>query len=123
MDLRPTLFILYSTHTYTAHSASYIKVFMYIYCNFAKIVETQFSKRIKNFQSNNVLEYTQHAFQAILHSYGTIHHLTCLGTSQQNGRAEQKLHHILHTVRSLILSAKVATPFWGRNCSLCCLCY
>ena len=29
-----------------------------IYSNFAKMVETQFSKRIKNFQSNNALEYT-----------------------------------------------------------------
>ena len=42
------------------------------------MVETQFSKRIKIFQSNNALEYTQYAFQAILHSYGTIHQLICI---------------------------------------------
>ena len=53
-----------------------------IYSNFAKMVETQFSKRIKTFRSDNALEYTQYAFQALLHSYGTIHHLTCPGTSQ-----------------------------------------
>ena len=53
-----------------------------IYSNFVKMVETQFSKRIKNFQSNNALEYTQYAFQALLHSYGIIHHLTCPDTSQ-----------------------------------------
>ena len=29
-----------------------------VYSNFAKIVEIQFSKQIKNFQSNNSLEYT-----------------------------------------------------------------
>ena len=29
-----------------------------IYSNFAKMVETQFSKRIKIFRSNNALEYT-----------------------------------------------------------------
>ena len=52
-----------------------------IYSNFAKMVETQFSKRIKTFRSDNALEYTQYAFQALLHSYGTVHHLTCLGTS------------------------------------------
>jgi hypothetical protein len=34
-----------------------------IYRNFAKMVETQFSKRIKVFRSDNALEYTQHAFQ------------------------------------------------------------
>ena len=59
-----------------------------VYSNFAKMVETQFSKHIKIFRSDNALEYTQYAFQAILHSYGTVHQLTCRGTSQQNGRAE-----------------------------------
>ena len=29
-----------------------------VYFNFTKMVETQFSKRIKIFQSNNALEYT-----------------------------------------------------------------
>ena len=59
-----------------------------VYSNFAKMVETQFSKRIKIFRSDNALEYTQYAFQAVLHSFGTVHQLTCPGTSQQNGRAE-----------------------------------
>ena len=54
-----------------------------VYCNFAKMVETQFFKHIKNFQSDNALEYSQYAFQAILHCYGTIHQLTCLGTSSK----------------------------------------
>ena len=48
-----------------------------VYSNFAKIVETQFSKRIKIFRSDNSLDYTQYAFQAILHSYDTVHQLTC----------------------------------------------
>ena len=56
-----------------------------IYSNFAKMVEIQFSKRIKTFRSDNALEYTQYEFQALLHSYSTVHHLTCPGTSQQNG--------------------------------------
>ena len=53
-----------------------------VYSNFAKMVGTQFSKRFKNFRSNNALEYTQYAFEAIFHSYGTVHQLTCPGTSQ-----------------------------------------
>ena len=44
-----------------------------VYSNFAKMVETQFSKHIKKFRFGNALEYTQYAFQAVLHSYGTIH--------------------------------------------------
>ena len=59
-----------------------------LYSNFAKLVETQFSKRIKIFRFDNALEYTQYAFQVVLHSYGTVYQLTCPGTSQQNGRAE-----------------------------------
>ena len=46
---------------------------LHVYSNFAKIVETQFSKHIKIFRSNYALKYTQYAFQAVLHSYGTVH--------------------------------------------------
>ena len=53
-----------------------------VYSNFAKMVETQFSKRIKNFRSDKALEYTQYAFQNVLHFYGTVHQLTCPDTSQ-----------------------------------------
>ena len=56
-----------------------------IYSNFAEMVKTQFFKRIKTFHFDNALEYTQYAFQTLLHSYDTVHHLTCPGTSQQNG--------------------------------------
>jgi hypothetical protein len=82
-----------------------------IYRTFAKMVKTQFSKLIKAFRSDNALEYTQHVFQAILKYYGTISHLSCLGTSQQNTRVERKLRHILDTVRALILSTSLSNPF------------
>ena len=85
-----------------------------VYCNFAKMVETQFSKCIKIFRSDNTLEYNQYAFQAILNSFGIVHQLTCPSTSQQNGRAKQKFRHILDTVRALLLSTKVPAPFWGK---------
>ena len=78
------------------------------------MVKTQFSNRIKIFRSDNAFEYTQYAFQAILHSYDSIHQLTSPGTSQQNGRAKRKFRHILDTVRALFLSAKVSVPFWGE---------
>ena len=82
-----------------------------VYSNFAKMVKTQFSKRIKIFRFDNALEYNQYAFQAVLHSYGIVHQLTCPGTSKQNGRAERKLRHILDTVCALLLSTKVPAPF------------
>ena len=86
-----------------------------VYFNFAKMVETQFSKRIKIFRSDNGLKYTQYAFQAVLHSYGTVHQLTCPGTSQQNGRTERKFRHIFDIIRAPLLSAKVLAPFWGET--------
>ena len=43
-----------------------------VYSSFAKMVETQFSKRIKIFRFDNALKYTQSAFQAVLHSYGMV---------------------------------------------------
>ena len=49
-----------------------------------------------------------------MHSYDTVHQLTCPSTSQQNGRAERKLRHILDTVCALLLSTKVPAPFWGE---------
>ena len=85
-----------------------------IYSNFAKMVETQFFKRIKTFRSDNAVEYTQYAFQALLYSDGTVHHLTCPSTSQKNGRAERKFRHILDTVRALLLTTKVPATFWGE---------
>ena len=86
-----------------------------IYNNFAKMVETQFSKHIKTFHSDNALEYTQYAFQALLHSYGIVNHLTYSSTFQQNGRVERKFCHILDTIRVLLLSAKAPAPFWGET--------
>ena len=85
-----------------------------VYSNFVKMVETQFSKCIKIFLSNNALEYTQYGFQAVLHSYGTVYQLTCLGSSQQNCRTKRKFRHILDIIHALLLSTKVPTPFWGK---------
>ena len=62
----------YSRYSWIFHMKHHFEL-LQVYSNFAKMVETQFSKRIKNFQSDNTLEYTQYAFQAILHSYGTVH--------------------------------------------------
>uniref|UniRef100_A0A2N9FDF9 Integrase catalytic domain-containing protein n=1 Tax=Fagus sylvatica TaxID=28930 RepID=A0A2N9FDF9_FAGSY len=78
------------------------------------MVKTQFSKTIKVFHSDNARELTQHAFEHILYSHGTVHQFSCPGTSQQNGRAERKLQHILDTIRALLLSSKVPVPFWGE---------
>ena len=70
----------YSHCTWIFHMKHRLEL-LQVYSNFAKMVETQFSKRIKIFRSDNALEYTQYAFQIVLRSYGTVHRLTCPGTS------------------------------------------
>uniref|UniRef100_A0A2N9HCN5 Integrase catalytic domain-containing protein n=1 Tax=Fagus sylvatica TaxID=28930 RepID=A0A2N9HCN5_FAGSY len=75
---------------------------------------TQYSKAIKVFRSDNAREYRQTDFSTILKHYGTIFHTSCAGTSQQNGRAERKLHHILDTIRALTNAASTPASFWGE---------
>ena len=76
-----------------------------IYRDFTKIIETQFSKPINVFRSDNAQEYKAHEFTSILHQFGIVPHSSCPGTSQQNGRAERKLRHILDVVRATTISA------------------
>ena len=42
---------------------------------------------------------------------GTILHHSCLGTSQQNGRAKRKHRHILEVVRALLISTACPESF------------
>jgi hypothetical protein len=85
-----------------------------IYIDFAKMIQTQYSKAIKVFYSDNVREYRQTDFFTILKHYGTIFHTSCAGTSQQNGGAERKLRHILDTVRALTNATSTPVSFWGE---------
>jgi transposase InsO family protein len=84
------------------------------YRDFAKMIQTQYSKAIKVFRSNNAREYRQTDFFTILKHYGTIFHTSCAGTLQQNGRVERKLRHILNTVRALTNAASTFISFWGE---------
>ena len=86
-----------------------------IYHDFAKMIQTQYSKAIKVFCSNNAREYRQtDFFFTILKYYGTIFHTSCAGTSQQNGRAERKFCHILDIVRALTNAASTLASFWSE---------
>ena len=82
-----------------------------IYCDFTKMIETQFSKPIKVFRSDNAQEYKAYEFTSILHQFGTVPHSSCPGTSQQNGRAERKLRHILDVVRATTIAASTLSQF------------
>ena len=82
-----------------------------IYRDFTKMIETQFSKPIKVFRSDNAQEYKAHEFTSILHQFGTVHHSSCAGTSQQNGRAKHKLRHLLDVVCATTIVASNPSQF------------
>ena len=85
-----------------------------IYCDFTKMIETQFSKPIKVFRSDNAQEYKAHEFTSILHQFSIVPHSSYAGTSQQNGRVERKLRHILDVVCATIIAASTPSQFWGE---------
>ena len=85
-----------------------------IYCDFTKMIETQFSKPIKVFRSDNAQEYKAHEFTSILHQFGTVSHSSYARASQQNGKAECKLRHILAVVRATTIYAFTPPQFWGE---------
>ena len=85
-----------------------------IYRDFTKMIETQFSKPIKVFRSDNAQEYKAHEFTSILHQFGTVPHSSCAGTSQQNGKAERKIRHILDVVRATTIAASTSSQFQGE---------
>ena len=82
-----------------------------IYRDFTKMIETQFSKPIKVFRSDNAQEYKAHEFASILHQFGTVPHSSYAGTSQQNGRVERKLRHTLYVVRATTITVSTPTQF------------
>ena len=89
--------------------------FYQIYRDFTKMIETQFSKPFKVFISDNAQEYKAHEFTSILHQFGTVPHSSYPGTSQQNGRAERKLGHILDVVCATTIAASTPSQFWGES--------
>jgi transposase InsO family protein len=85
-----------------------------IYSEFQRMVQTQFSRNIKFFRSDNAMEYRESTFLTTLKQNGTLPHHSCPNTSQQNGHAERKHRHILDTIRALLLSASIPEHFWGE---------
>ena len=89
-----------------------------IYRDFTKMIETQFSKPIKVFRSDNAQEYKAYEFTSILHQFGIVPHSSYANTSQQNGRAERKLRHILDVVCNYYSRFYSYSVLRG-NCSYC----
>lgn len=62
--------------------------------------EKQFGKTVKIVRSDNGPEFM--CLSSYFHEQGIVHQTSCLGTLQQNGRAERKHRHILNVARALL---------------------
>ena len=87
-----------------------------IYRDFTKMIETQFSKPIKVFRSDNAQEYKP--MNLPLFYINLVLFLIPLVQAllSKNGRAEHKLRHILDVVRATTISASTPSQFWREAC-------
>lgn len=76
-----------------------------------KMIETQFTKKIKILHSDNGGEYLSFAFHSYLDQHDIIHQTICTGTPKQNGVAECKNMHLMETIRALMFEMNVPKVF------------
>lgn len=95
------------TWIYVLHSKDQVSS---TFLKFKALVETQFNLSIKNLQSDNGGEFK--ALAPHLSKHGIHHQFSCPYTSEQNGRAERKIRHIVETDLSLLNTASLPFKFW-----------
>ena len=86
--------------------------FFDIFLQFQKLVENQYSTKIKIFQSDGGAEFTSNRFQSHLQQFGIHHQMSCPYTPSQNGRAERKHRHVTETGLALLFHSHVPPRYW-----------
>ena len=80
------------------------------FLKFQALIENQFNTEIKVVQSNQGGEF-QSLF-IMFSNLGIVHRLSCLYTSQQNGRVEQKNRHVVEMGLSLFAHSGMPLSYW-----------
>ncbi|KAA0065480.1 Cysteine-rich RLK (receptor-like protein kinase) 8 [Cucumis melo var. makuwa] len=81
---------------------------LHIVPKFFQLIETQFSKVIKSFRSDNAPELKLTEFFA---QKGTVHQFSCVEQPQQNSVVERKHQHLLNVARALFFSQEFQSVF------------
>ena len=85
--------------------------------SFHKMVQTQFSAKVKVLKSDNGGEFVSQVLQSYFQDHGIVHETTCPYTPQQNGVAKRKNWHIFEITRACLIDAHMRCFF------VCCLPY
>lgn len=83
-----------------------------IFVKFHKFVCTQFSSKVKIFQSDGGTEFVNHRLRHFFDMHGIQHRISCPYTPQQNGRGERKHMHISESGLSMLFHAHAPASFW-----------
>jgi len=84
-----------------------------IFPTFITQMANQFSTSVKIVQSDGGGEFINTILQNHFAAHGIIHRLSCPGTPEQNGLAEQQHRHVVDTGRTLMAHASVPTKYWS----------
>ncbi|KAK1421243.1 hypothetical protein QVD17_23430 [Tagetes erecta] len=82
------------------------------FTNFYNLINTQFERKIKQFQCDNGTEYTNNNFKQFCHINGMQFRFSCPHTSSQNGKAERKIRTINNMIRTILSQASLPSSFW-----------
>lgn len=89
--------------------------FLDVLKTFIPFVQTQFSCKLKVFQSDGGTESINHQVKKLFPENGTHHQLSCPYSPQQNGRAERKHRHVTDTGLAMLFGANVPASRWADS--------
>lgn len=78
---------------------------------FLAFVQTQFSCKVKNFQSDGGTKFVNTRIRTLFMENGTHHRISCQYTPQQNGRAERKHRHLTETGLAMLFNAHAPASY------------
>ncbi|KAJ9565690.1 hypothetical protein OSB04_001656 [Centaurea solstitialis] len=82
------------------------------FTHFNNFINTQFERKIKQFQCDNGKEYANNNFQNFCHQNGMYFRFSCPHTSSQNGKAERKIRTINNMLRTLLAQSSLPPNLW-----------
>lgn len=80
--------------------------------SFVALVQTQFTCKLKVFQSDGGTEFTNGRVKSLFSSNETHHRMSCPYTPQQNGKAEYKHRHIIETGLAMMFNSHIPATLW-----------